>query len=100
MYYEMAKKYHPDRGEGASNAERFKRVAEAYEVLGDKEKRSDYDVLRSLHLNKQRPAKDKVAPTSHNDLQRGMDNYKAEQGWSYTYDSQGNKIRKEYQGHS
>ena len=43
-YRSMAKKYHPDLNPGdASAAEKLKEVNEAYEVLSDKQKRSNYD---------------------------------------------------------
>ena len=42
-YRRMAKKYHPDLNKEASAAEKFKEVNEAYEVLSDKTKRSNYD---------------------------------------------------------
>jgi len=40
-YRKFALKYHPDKGAG--NEEKFKEVTEAYEILGDKQKRSQYD---------------------------------------------------------
>ena len=43
-YREMALKYHPDRNPGDSQAEeKFKEAAEAYNVLGDKKKKAEYD---------------------------------------------------------
>lgn len=52
-YRKMSLKYHPDRQAGKSDAdikkaeETFKQVTEAYEVLGDVEKRKEYDTPRS-----------------------------------------------------
>jgi molecular chaperone DnaJ len=43
-YKKLALKYHPDRNPGDKNAEeKFKEAAEAYEVLGNKEKKEEYD---------------------------------------------------------
>jgi molecular chaperone DnaJ len=43
-YRKMAMKYHPDRNPGDADAEqKFKRAAEAYEVLGNSDKRQIYD---------------------------------------------------------
>lgn len=43
-YRNLAFKYHPDRNAGDKAAEEnFKRINEAYDVLGDEKKRSDYD---------------------------------------------------------
>lgn len=43
-YYLLAKKYHPDRNKGdATAAEKFKDIAEAYQVLSDPELRKRYD---------------------------------------------------------
>ena len=43
-FRQLALKYHPDRNQGNKQAEaKFKEVSEAYEVLSDVEKRSQYD---------------------------------------------------------
>ena len=47
-YRKLAKKYHPDLNkDNPSAAEKFKEINEAYEVLGDKQKRSNYDQFGS-----------------------------------------------------
>jgi curved DNA-binding protein len=47
-YRKLAKKYHPDANPGNKKAEeKFKEISEAYEVLGNEEKRKKYDQLGS-----------------------------------------------------
>ena len=46
-YRRLARKYHPDVSKEKGAEERFKAVNEAYEVLRDKDKRTQYDQLRA-----------------------------------------------------
>ena len=44
-YRKLAKEYHPDANPGSE--ERFKEISAAYDVLGDAEKRKEYDEVRA-----------------------------------------------------
>ena len=46
-YRKLARKYHPDINKTKEAEEKFKEINEAYEVLGDKQKRNRYDSLGS-----------------------------------------------------
>src|ERR1700722_17604588 len=45
-YRKLAKQYHPDTNPGSE--ERFKEISAAYDVLGDADKRKEYDEVRRL----------------------------------------------------
>ena len=47
-YRKLAKRNHPDTNKGDAAAERFKEISEAYNVLGDAEKRKQYDEMRRM----------------------------------------------------
>src|SRR6266496_6708955 len=46
-YRKLARKHHPDVNQDKSSEGRFKEINEAYEVLGDPDKRKKYDELGS-----------------------------------------------------
>jgi molecular chaperone DnaJ len=49
QYRRLAKKYHPDANQNDPKAaERFKEISEAYQVVGDAEKRKQYDDMRRM----------------------------------------------------
>ncbi|MBT8478203.1 MAG: DnaJ domain-containing protein, partial [Gemmatimonadetes bacterium] len=48
-YRKLASKYHPDKNKGDAKSEaRFKEVSGAYDVVGDEQKRKEYDEVRRL----------------------------------------------------
>lgn len=48
-YRKLARQYHPDANPGDAKAEeRFKEVSSAYDVIGDADRRSEYDEVRRL----------------------------------------------------
>src|SRR5438045_9759264 len=49
QYRKLASKHHPDKNPNDPKAaERFKEISEAYQVLGDADKRKQYDQMRQL----------------------------------------------------
>ena len=57
VYRRLAMQYHPDRNHGAGQeeaAEKFRRIAEAWEILGDSDKRARYEFDGSGWTDKSR----------------------------------------------
>jgi DnaJ family protein A protein 2 len=47
-YRRLSMQYHPDKnGNSSESTEKFQKIAEAYEVLGDAEKKEEYDLSRN-----------------------------------------------------
>ena len=62
-YRRLAKKYHPDStgGDKAKEA-RFKEVSTAYDIVGDPDKRAQYDSMRrGVHPPSHRPLRGRCA---------------------------------------
>lgn len=56
-YRRLALEHHPDRSKAANATERFAAIAEAYRILGDAERKREYDVGLTLqHEREQRAA--------------------------------------------
>ncbi|MDO9597748.1 MAG: DnaJ domain-containing protein [Azoarcus sp.] len=49
-YRQAARLYHPDKNPSPDAAARFRDVQTAYELLGDEQKRQEYDVIRRRNL--------------------------------------------------
>ncbi|MDI9643857.1 MAG: molecular chaperone DnaJ [Candidatus Verstraetearchaeota archaeon] len=52
-YRKLALQYHPDRNKSPDAEEKFKEISEAYAVLSDPQKRSQYDMLGRAGFNQQ-----------------------------------------------
>lgn len=56
-YRKLALKFHPDRNQGDKASEdKFKEIAEAYEVLSDAQKRKEFDNIRNFGSSSKRTA--------------------------------------------
>lgn len=68
-YRKLAVKYHPDKNPGDAKAEeRFKEISEAYAVLSDAEKRSNYDQFGDSSFRQQYSQEDIFRGTNFNDI--------------------------------
>jgi DnaJ-class molecular chaperone len=46
-YRTLSLKYHPDKNQDANSSDTFAKISSAYEILGDEDKRANYDMSRS-----------------------------------------------------
>jgi len=65
-YYILARKYHPDKNNSVEAAEKFKDIAEAYQVLSDPQLREKYDLdgKDAVSGDKNSPNEDAIRPDS------------------------------------
>ena len=61
-YRKLAKEHHPDANPGSE--ERFKEISAAYDVLGDAEKRKEYDEVRTPRPGRRRLRRARAAAPS------------------------------------
>ncbi|MFQ6062011.1 MAG: molecular chaperone DnaJ [Methanosarcinales archaeon] len=69
-YRKLAMKYHPDRNKSKDAEEKFKEISEAYAVLSDKDKRSQYDRFGHAGIAGQYTQEDIFRGVNWNDIFR------------------------------
>jgi len=80
-YKKLAKKYHPDINKSSTSEELFKLISEAYEVLSDETKRTQYDLYRKFDLEYEAGNVDAEAPGEKNET-KGTGAPAARQPWA------------------
>ena len=50
-YRSLSLKYHPDRNQGNDTTQKMKEINEAYDILGDNDKRKQYDMKQNMSTN-------------------------------------------------
>lgn len=71
-YRALALKYHPDRNKSPASEEKFKEINEAYAVLGNSEKRQQYDMFGSEEFGQRYSREDIFRGTNFEDIFRSM----------------------------
>jgi hypothetical protein len=82
-YRQLALKYHPDRNNAFDAAQRFIAITEAYEVLRDTNKRTDYDNLYREYYFKKEPTPQ--PDTSYQQKQKTWTDYGEQKAKEYSH---------------
>lgn len=93
-YRKLALKYHPDKN-GGETSEKFQEIQRAYEVLGDKDKRAEYD--GSTKKNKAR-MKGFVRPPPFDTAIKKRFTYKLADGELYAFETAPDRVKCRLQG--
>jgi curved DNA-binding protein len=67
VYRLLAQRFHPDNGD-TGDEDRFRQLAEAYQILGDPEKRAQYDIIHA-NLRQERWRLVSANPTAEDDFE-------------------------------
>ena len=84
-YRKLARKYHPDRNHSSFSEDMIKKINAAFEILSDREKRHQYDIMDYYNLLEK--DKDHDFTYASNSVSPGKDH---SQSARYTYESHNN----------
>src|SRR5690606_33242227 len=82
-YRHLALEYHPDRNKAFNAAQRFIEITEAYEILRDTTKRTEYDILYREYFFKKEPSPQ--AYTSYQQKQQTWTDYGEQKAKEYSH---------------
>lgn len=99
-FYQLAKKYHPDVAKGQE--EKFKEINEAYEILGDENKRKEYDEMKRISTseandnNAYQQYQQKSPQGNYNNNDNSDNNNKEQKYYYYEVKTEKGTYRKSY----
>lgn len=94
-YRKLAMQYHPDKNKDPEASEKFKEISEAYAVLSDQQKRSQYDQYGHSGFSQQYSQEDIFRNTNFEDLFEGFSGSGFEDIFSSFFGGRGGR-RKQY----